>query len=185
MRKLLAAVAVSSVVVTGVALVPPADAKLVQESNRPDRAWVLQHKLTWMRGRANRLEHRNAVLHRFIDRMRRQEQRQQSQPAASSTPSSSAPTPAPTSYSGGVLTDAEVTSYLRAAGFPESAIPQMLYYSHRESGNDPTAINSASGACGLFQLYPCSGGSAWLDPATNARLAYEKYQASGFAPWGG
>jgi hypothetical protein len=39
-------------------------------------------------------------------------------------------------------------------------------------------------ACGLFQLYECPGPQA-LDPATNAALAFEKYQASGLAPWGG
>lgn len=74
---------------------------------------------------------------------------------------------------------------LAAVGFPSEAIPTMLGYIDRESGGDPSAINSSSGACGLLQLYPCYGGSAWLDPMTNLRLAYQKYQASGFSPWGG
>lgn len=103
----------------------------------------------------------------------------------SSSSSSSASTSSTSSYSGGVLSDAQVLSYLRGAGFPESALSTMLYYAHRESGNNPRAINASSGACGLWQLYPCVGGSAWLDPATNAHYAFLKYQASGFAPWGG
>lgn len=93
------------------------------------------------------------------------------------------PSPTYSSYTGGCLSDTQVAGYLRAAGFPESAISTMLYYSHRESGNCPGAINSSSGACGLFQIYPAQPGCT--DPATNARLAYEKYQASGFSPWGG
>ena len=74
---------------------------------------------------------------------------------------------------------------LRAVGFPESAIPHMLYIIERESGGNPGAINSSSGACGLTQLYPCYGGAAWLDPITNLRMALQKYHSSGFAPWGG
>lgn len=72
---------------------------------------------------------------------------------------------------------------LAAVGFPSSVIPTMLYIIDRESGGNPNAINSSSGACGLTQLYPCYGGSAWLDPMTNLRLAYQKYQASGLSPW--
>jgi hypothetical protein len=70
---------------------------------------------------------------------------------------------------------------LRAVGFPESAIPTMLYIIDRESGGDPNAVNSSSGACGLTQLYPCPPGG--LDPMTNLRYAYQKYLASGFSPW--
>lgn len=130
------------------------------------------------------LEHRRAYLHRYIRHLRAELHAPVAPATTTSSTSSTSTTSAP-SYSGGVLSDAQVTSYLLAAGFPSSAVPQMLYYSHRESGNDPNAINASSGACGLFQLYPCSGGSAWLNPATNARLAYQKYAASGFAPWGG
>lgn len=85
----------------------------------------------------------------------------------------------------GCLSADAVAGYARGAGFPESAIPTMVAYADRESGFCPGAINASSGACGLWQLYPCYGGAAWLDPATNAALAYDKYAASGFAPWGG
>ena len=72
---------------------------------------------------------------------------------------------------------------LASVGFPSSAIPTMLYIISRESGGDPSAVNPTSGACGLTQLWPCPGPGA-LDPITNLRYAFAKYQAAGFAPWG-
>jgi len=98
---------------------------------------------------------------------------------------SPSPSPTYTTYTGsGSLSAAEVAGYARAAGFPESAVPQMAAYAARESGFDPAAVNPSSGACGLWQLYPCPGPAA-LGPMVNAQLAYAKYEASGFAPWGG
>lgn len=142
----------------------------------------LESRLKWDIQHIKKLQHRRAYLKHYIRDLRSK----LNPPTSKSQSASSSPTTTTSStYTGGVLSDAQVTSYLLAAGFPSSAIPTMLYYSHRESGNNPRAINSSSGACGLFQLYPCYGGSAWLNPATNARLAYQKYQASGFAPWGG
>jgi hypothetical protein len=148
----------------------------------------LETRLKWDIQHIKKLQHRRTYLKHYIRDLRSKlhpttpstSPPTSSSPSTTSTTSTSAP-----AYTGGVLSDAQVTSYLLAAGFPESTIPTMLFYSHRESGNNPSAINSSSGACGLFQLYPCYGGSAWLDPATNARLAYQKYQASGFSPWGG
>lgn len=105
------------------------------------------------------------------------------------------PTLAPsTSAPAGAISDAAFAGLLRAAGFPDSVIPTMVSIGHRESGLCPTAVNSygcagaghayAGGpACGLLQLYPCPGPHA-LDPATNVRLAYQKYAASGLSPWG-
>ncbi len=83
----------------------------------------------------------------------------------------------------GVLTAAQVASYARAAGFPEDVIPVMVAIAARESGFDPAAVNPSSGACGLWQMYPCPGPEA-LNPATNAAMAYAKYAASGLSPWG-
>lgn len=99
-----------------------------------------------------------------------------------------APVPEPVtepmpSYSGGVLSAEQVASYARGAGFPESVIPTMVSIAARESGFDPGAINASSGACGLWQIYPAQPGCT--DPATNAAMAFAKYQASGLAPWGG
>ncbi len=97
------------------------------------------------------------------------------------------------------LTAAQVASFARQAGFPESAVPTMVAYADRESGYCPRAVNGqgcvgmayAGGpACGLWQLYPCPGPSA-LDPMVNAWGARQKCLASVaagrgcFAPWGG
>lgn len=83
----------------------------------------------------------------------------------------------------GSLSEGQVAAYARAAGFPDDVIDTMVAIAYRESRWDPEAINAASGACGLMQLYPCPGAYA-LDPATNMKLAYAKYRASGLAPWG-
>lgn len=93
--------------------------------------------------------------------------------------------PTASSYSG-CLSDAQVASYARSAGFPESVIPTMVYIAaHRngsgESGGCPGKINADSGACGLWQIYPPQPGCT--DPATNAAQAFAKYQASGLSPW--
>jgi hypothetical protein len=94
--------------------------------------------------------------------------------------------PIPPTVGGGLywLTAAQVAGYARGAGFPEWAIPTMVGYAGRESGFNAHAVNLSSGACGLWQLYPCPG-LAYLDPATNAAGAYAKFLASGFSPWGG
>jgi hypothetical protein len=96
------------------------------------------------------------------------------------------------------LSSEQVASYARGAGFPESAISQMVGYASRESHFCPTAVypghcadgpaylaQNPDNACGLWQLSPCTGGQAWLNPAANAAAAYQKYLASGFSPWGG
>lgn len=100
---------------------------------------------------------------------------------------SPAPVNSPTPVGGGLswLTAEQVAGYARGAGFPEYTIATMVGYAARESGFNAHAINLSSGACGLWQLYPCYGGIAWLDPAANAAGAYQKWLASGFAPWGG
>ncbi len=167
------------------------------EAEQPTRA-ALERKVTWQEQHIRQLNHRRDHLHRYIRHMRKTTVplttssggSSSSDPATSTSSTSSTPT-----YSGGVLSASQVASYARGAGFPESAISTMVAYASRESGFNPRAINSSSGACGLWQLYPCYGGSAWLDPATNARLAYQKYSAdvdpgpgytpAGFAPWGG
>jgi soluble lytic murein transglycosylase-like protein len=93
-----------------------------------------------------------------------------------------APAPVP-SYPAGVLMAFQVAEYARGAGFPEPVITTMVAIAWRESRFNPGAINSSSGACGLWQMYPCPGPEA-LNPATNAAMAYAKYAASGLSPWG-
>lgn len=83
----------------------------------------------------------------------------------------------------GCLTATQVASYARGAGFPEDVISAMVAIAYRESHYCPGAINRSSGACGLWQMYPCPGPEA-LNAATNAAMAYSKYQASGLSPWG-
>ncbi len=107
------------------------------------------------------------------------------------------------SSGGGYLSAEQVGAYARGAGFPEEVVPIMVDIAmNHESGGCPTAVNglrgcpsyelaaqyanSESHACGLWQLYPCYGGAAWLSPATNAAGAYAKYKAAGYSlsPWG-
>lgn len=111
--------------------------------------------------------------------------------AAAAVPSVSSTSPPSysSSSSGGCLSDAAIASYAGGAGFPESVIDDMVYIAaHRngtgESGGCPGAVNDTSGACGLWQIYPCPGPDA-LDPARNAELAYSKYVGAGhsLSPW--
>lgn len=106
------------------------------------------------------------------------------------------------SSSGGYLSAEQVGSYARAAGFPEEVVPIMVDIAvNHESGGCPTAVNGLIGcpsyadaaallassinhACGLWQIYPCYGGAALLNPAANAAAAYEKYQSGGLGHWG-
>jgi hypothetical protein len=83
----------------------------------------------------------------------------------------------------GALSAERVAHYARLVGFPESVIPTMVAIAWRESRFNPGAVNPFTGACGLWQMYPCPGPEAFF-PATNAAMAYAKYQASGLSPWG-
>lgn len=177
MKKLMLSIAVLLFLGVGVTMnIDGAGASIAKVDTSVAHVQRVERRLRWSTHHIKKLNRRNDYLHRYIQHLR-----QQTRPTSTSRPT----TTHTSSYSGGVLSDAQVVGYLRGAGFPESAIPTMLYYSHRESGNDPRAINASSGACGLWQLYPCYGGAAWLDPAVNAHFAHEKYLASGFAPWGG
>jgi hypothetical protein len=190
MKKLLS-LATSALVALAVAV--SADAAPVQP-----QVVALQRRTVWLETRVHNLEARRAYLHRYIRHLRKT-----TDPIVTATETSAPAAPTTTSTS---TTTATATGgwadELRAVGFPESAIPHMLYIIDRESGGCPTAVNGLSGcpsysaaaallaastshACGLIQAYPCYGGAAWLDPMTNLRIGYQKYQASGFQPWGG
>lgn len=58
----------------------------------------------------------------------------------------------PMYYSGG----GSSSEWLTAAGIAESDWGYVDYIVGRESGWNPNATNSSSGACGLVQAYPCS-----------------------------
>lgn len=147
---------------------------------------VDQHEMQWRRqGRAE-----------WNREVRRQErlERERLEAAAEESASSVISNPDNGSYPSGVLSAEQVAGYARAAGFPEDVVDEMVAISARESGFCPTAVYgygcagsghaySGGPACGLTQLFPCPG-PEYLDPLTNMRGAYAKYQASGLAPWG-
>lgn len=140
---------------------------------------ALQRRIAWQEQHIRQLNQRRAYLHRYIRHLRKSTT-PISVATPSSAPSSSTSGSAPT-YSGGVLSASQVASYARGAGFPESVIPTMVAIAYRESRFNPGAINSSSGACGLWQIYPAQPGCT--NPASNAAMAYAKYRASGLSPW--
>lgn len=95
----------------------------------------------------------------------------------------------------------EVRSTIRCAAAKWNvSAATALYIAERESGFYPRAVNPSSGACGLYQFYPCSSwGSHWRAYAhgrhvgrvgrswTNARsvaLAATHYaHVNGWGPW--
>ena len=106
-------------------------------------------------------------------RIRERKERQRELREQRAAEAAAAAAPAPT-YSAPTYSSDGWADELLAVGFPESAIPTMLYIIDRESGGDPSAINSSSGACGLTQIYPYVSGC--LNPITNLRLALQKYR---------
>lgn len=91
-----------------------------------------------------------------------------SKSASSSKPSSSAPsTPREVEITG------TKQDWMKAAGIPESDWTYVDYIVTRESGWNPKAVNSSSGACGLAQALPCSKlGPNWSDPVTALKWQY-------------
>jgi hypothetical protein len=150
----------------------------------PKTQAALERRIAWDTQHIRQLNHRRDVLHRYIRHIRAELQAPAPTSTTTSTTSTASSTSSTSTSSGSLTaTSSGWADELRAVGFPESAIPQMLYYINRESGGDPSALNPSSNACGLTQIYPYVAGC--LDPMTNLRLAFQKYQASGFAPWGG
>ncbi len=97
---------------------------------------------------------------------------------AESTPS--APSAIPM-YSGG----GSPAEWMAAAGIAESDWGYVDYVVSRESGWNPNATNSSSGACGLVQALPCSKvpGSGY-DPVDNLRWA-NGYAVGRYGSWAG
>lgn len=68
--------------------------------------------------------------------------------------------------------------WMRAAGIPESQWQYVDYIVGRESGWNPRAVNSSSGACGLVQALPCSKlGANWADPVHALKWQYSYVQS--------
>ena len=70
---------------------------------------------------------------------------------------------APPAYTGG----GSPAEWMAAAGIPESDWRYVDAIISRESGWNPNATNSSSGACGLAQAYPCDKLPNAYDPVVN------------------
>lgn len=98
--------------------------------------------------------------------------------SSSSTSSAAAARPY---YSGG----GSASEWMAAAGIAESDWGYVDYIVSRESGWNPNATNSSSGACGLVQALPCSKvpGNGY-DPVDNLRWG-TGYATSRYGGWAG
>ena len=74
--------------------------------------------------------------------------------------------------------------WMAAAGIPESEWGYVDFIVSRESGWNPNALNSSSGACGLVQALPCSKiGPNWNDPVV--ALQWGNSYVSRYGSWAG
>lgn len=82
------------------------------------------------------------------------------------------------------LTDSQIASYARGAGFTPDQVPTMVAIALAESGGDTNAHNP-SGAEGLWQvmwsLHGFTGNP--YDPATNASAAKKVFDSQGYHAW--
>lgn len=75
------------------------------------------------------------------------------------------------------------SEWMSAAGISSADSGYVNYIVRRESGWNPNATNSSSGACGLVQAYPCSkvpGGG--YNPVANLRWAND-YAVGRYGSW--
>lgn len=103
------------------------------------------------------------------------------------------PTAKPASNSGGTAPAAPLfytgggapADWMAAAGIAEGDWGYVDYVVSRESGWNPNATNSSSGACGLVQALPCSKvpGNGY-DPVDNLRWA-NGYATGRYGSWAG
>ena len=94
---------------------------------------------------------------------------------------------------GGALSVAQIASTMRAAGWPEDAIPTGIAIVLAESGGNPRAVNTAnrngSVDYGLFQINTVHGSllsqGDKFNPVDNARMALTVYKQAGnsWKPW--
>lgn len=87
---------------------------------------------------------------------------------------------APPAYTGG----GSPQEWMSAAGIAEGDWGYVDYIVSRESGWNPNATNSSSGACGLVQALPCSkvGGAGGYDPVSNLQWA-NGYAVGRYGSW--
>jgi hypothetical protein len=96
-------------------------------------------------------------------------------------PKVAAASPATLFYSGG----GAPSEWMAAAGIAEGDWGYVDYIVSKESGWNPNATNSGSGACGLVQALPCSKvpGNGY-DPVDNLRWA-NGYAVGRYGSWAG
>ncbi|MBN9613875.1 MAG: transglycosylase SLT domain-containing protein [Actinobacteria bacterium] len=106
---------------------------------------------------------------------------EEKKPEAPADQQAAAPTPGLPPYTGG----GSPAKWMAAAGIPESDWRYVDYVVTRESGWNPNATNSGSGACGLVQALPCSKvpGNGY-DPVDNLRWA-DGYAKGRYGSWKG
>lgn len=106
------------------------------------------------------------------------------------------PTPPPVYLAGPLatqaraLTESELESALRDAGWPDDLTGEAKRVAQCESHWHPGSVNSSSGVTGLFQLwsgwyrYAGLDVAQWADPVVNARAALAAYRYSdGWQQW--
>ena len=99
--------------------------------------------------------------------------------SAAAAPEPVAP-PAPPMYTGG----GSPAEWMAAAGIPESEWGYVDAIVSRESGWNPNATNSSSGACGLVQANPCEKLPNAYDPVVNLTWA-NGYANGRYGSWAG
>ena len=82
-----------------------------------------------------------------------------------------------------------LTARLVRATFPPALWTTMVAIADAESTFNPSQINPASGATGLFQIEPAPvhpySQTALLNPVTNTQAAYALWRQYGLQPWSG
>lgn len=104
------------------------------------------------------------------------------EPVVASTQPATAAAAAPLLYTGG----GSPAEWMAAAGIPQSDWGYVDFIVSKESGWNPNATNSSSGACGLVQALPCSkvpGGNGY-DPVANLTWA-NGYAVGRYGSWAG
>lgn len=100
------------------------------------------------------------------------------------------------------LSNKEIASYLRQAGFPEDVVPRMIAIARAESGGRPDAHNPRypDDSYGLWQInmldepgyrlgeerrqrYGLTSNEQLKDPLTNAKAALDVYKRQGLNAW--
>ena len=87
---------------------------------------------------------------------------------------------------------AQLEQFAANAGFPAAMQPIMAAIALAESSGNPGAVNpndngGRQSSYGLWQISTgthAAPGPNWSDPATNAALAFQKWQQQGLSAWG-